>query len=241
MVSAEKIFLNWSGGKDSALSLYALQQQNKTPQALVTTIGAATQRITMHGVQRSLLEQQAKALGLPLQVVELNEQPGMEAYEESIHQSNRQLLHNGFTHCASGDLFLEDLKQYREGLYVKDGLHCLFPLWKQDTKALMQQFISKGFKAIVVCVNGNYLDESFCGRLIDQSFINDLPEGVDVCGENGEYHSFVFDGPIFQQPVRFQKSDVVKKEYPSPKASKDCFTTPLPATPFYFQELIPQQ
>jgi uncharacterized protein (TIGR00290 family) len=205
--------------------------------ALVTTINTSTNRISMHGVERSLLEQQAASIGLPLYTVELPEQPGMAAYEEAIGAVNQRLAAKGFTHVASGDLFLEDLKAYRETLYAKDNLGCLFPLWKIDTKELMHTFLSLGFKAIIVCVNSAFLDKSFCGRLLDESFIQDLPAGVDVCGENGEYHSFVFDGPIFSQPVAFTKGGIVFREYAPPKSS-DCFTTPQPLTGFYFCDLL---
>ena len=186
-----KAFMNWSGGKDSALSIYKAKRQGINIEALVTTINAVTERISMHGVRRTLLEQQAAALQLPLHVVELPEQPGMMEYERAIHHTNEMLKAKGFTHAVSGDLFLEDLKSYREKLYAEDGIECLFPLWKTGTKELMQTFIEKGFKAVLVCVNNSFLDKSFCGRLLDESLLNDLPANVDICGENGEYHSFV--------------------------------------------------
>jgi uncharacterized protein (TIGR00290 family) len=237
-----KAFMNWSGGKDSALSIYNAKQQGINIEALVTTINAATDRISMHGVRRALLEQQAAALQLPLYIVELPEQPGMTVYENAIHQSNGMLKAKGFTHAVSGDLFLEDLKSYREKLYAEDGIECLFPLWKTNTKELMQTFIENGFKAVLVCINGSSLDKSFCGRLLDESLLNDLPANVDICGENGEYHSFVFDGPIFSSPVSFQKGEVVFKEYAATKKNdEDCFTSPQPRAGFYFCDLLPQQ
>lgn len=233
-----KSFFNWSGGKDSALCLYKAKQQSLNVQALVTTVSQSTARITMHGVRRELLEQQAASIHLPLHVIELPSSTAMNAYEEAISKKNSELKGHRFTHAISGDLFLEDLKTYREGLYAKDGIECLFPLWKTDTKELMHQLIALGFKAIVVCVNGAYLDKSFCGRMLDESFINDLPANVDVCGENGEYHSFVFDGPLFHQPVAFTKGDTVYQEYPAPKKD-DCFTQPQPSAGFYFCDLLP--
>jgi uncharacterized protein (TIGR00290 family) len=232
-----KAFLNWSGGKDSALCLYKARQQGLNIEALVTAVNTGTNRISMHGVERTLLEQQAASIGLPLYTVELPEQPGMEEYELAISATNQKLKAKGFTHAVSGDLFLEDLKAYREKLYAKDHIDCLFPLWKIDTKELMQTFLALGFKAIIVCVNSAFLDKSFCGRLLDESFIKDLPAGVDVCGENGEYHSFVFDGPLFSKPVAFTKGEIVFKEYPAPQ-SNDCFTTPQPPTGFYFCDLL---
>ena len=237
-----KAFMNWSGGKDSALSIYKAKRQGINIEALVTTINAVTERISMHGVRRTLLEQQAAALQLPLHVVELPEQPGMMEYERAIHHTNEMLKAKGFTHAVSGDLFLEDLKSYREKLYAEDGIECLFPLWKTGTKELMQTFIEKGFKAVLVCVNNSFLDKSFSGRLLDESLLNDLPANVDICGENGEYHSFVFDGPIFSSPVSFQNGEIVFKEYAAPKRNDDdCSTSPQPRSGFYFCDLLPQQ
>jgi len=233
-----KSFFNWSGGKDSALCLLKAQQQDLNVQALVTTISESTDRITMHGVRRELLQQQATSIGLPLHVIELPSSTGMDIYEEAIHKKNNELKQHGFTHAISGDLFLEDLKNYRERLYAKDDLQCLFPLWQINTKELMFQFIDLGFKAVVVCVNEAFLHERFCGRLLDESFINDLPSNVDVCGENGEYHSFVFDGPCFSQPILFEKGEMIYQQYPAPK-SDDCFTDAKPQTGFYFLDLLP--
>lgn len=234
-----KLFLNWSGGKDSALSLLKSKQNGFNIEALVTSINKTSDRISMHGVQRTLLQKQAASLHLPLYTVELPENPSMIEYEEAISKTAQLLKAKGFTHAASGDLFLEDLKCYREKLYAKDQLECLFPLWKTGTKELIQTFFAEGFKAIVVCINNSFLDKSFCGRLLNQSFINDLPGCVDVCGENGEYHSFVFDGPIFSSPISFKKGEIVYKEFPSPANDKEeCFTKPQPPAGFYFCNLL---
>jgi len=233
-----KSFFNWSGGKDSALCLYKAQQEGLNVQALVTTVSQSTDRITMHGVRRGLLQQQAASIGIPLHVIELPSSTRMDIYENTIHKKNNELKQHGFTHAISGDLFLEDLKNYREGLYAQDGLQCLFPLWKMDTKELLLQFIDQGFKAIVVCVNESFLDKSFCGRLLDESFIEDLPSNIDGCGEHGEYHSFVFDGPIFSRPIFFETGEIVYQEYPAPKRD-DCFTDTKPQAGFYFLDLLP--
>lgn len=229
--------MNWSGGKDSALALYKAKQDGIPVEALVTSVNVSTDRISMHGVRRELLEQQAASLSLPLHTIELSEMPGMKAYEDAVHETHRQLKTDGFTHALFGDIFLEDLKIYREELLAKDDLHCLFPLWKMNGTEVMKQFFSFGFKAIVVCVNSEYLDKSFCGRLLDECFLKDLPTGVDACGENGEYHSFVFDGPIFTAPIAYEKGGMVFKEYTAPKTD-DCFATPQPAAGFYFRDLI---
>lgn len=206
-------------------------------EALVTTVNTATHRVSMHGVRRELLQQQAAELDLPQCIVELPEMPGMQAYEDSMHSMHRQLAAKEFTHAVAGDIFLQDLKAYREELLFENGLQALFPLWQLDSKELMRTFIKLGFKAVVVCVNNSYLDQSFCGRLLDESFIADLPPGVDPCGENGEYHSFVFDGPGFTRAVAFEKGAIVFKEYPAPKTG-DCFMHAQPATGFFFQDLL---
>jgi diphthamide synthase (EF-2-diphthine--ammonia ligase) len=148
-----------------------------------------------------------------------------------------KLKAQGFSQVASGDLFLEDLRTYRQELYAKDGLETIFPIWGLDTRALIEDFIGRGFKAIIVAVNESKLHPSFCGRIIDETFLHDLPRDVDPCGENGEYHSFVFDGPGFAAPVAFRKGAVVQHEYPAPKTADDCFTQPQPAVRFSFLEL----
>lgn len=235
-----KAFMNWSGGKDSALALYNMQQQGRSVEAMLTSINAATDRISMHGVRRALLQQQASCLRLPLHTIELPETPVMQAYEAAVQSSHQQLKEEGFTHGVFGDIFLEDLKSYRETLLAKDGLQCIFPLWKMKSHELLKQFFKAGFKAIVICVNSQFLDKTFCGRLLDESFIDDLPPDVDPCGENGEYHSFVFDGPVFSQPVQFKKGEIVYKEYAAPKTTGDCFRAPQASAGFYFQDLLPE-
>ena len=233
-------FISWSGGKDSSLALYYAQQQKINIQALVTSVNHAHDRISMHGVRRVLLEQQAALLKLPLHTIELSEQPDMKEYENAVDRCYASLKKEGFTQAIFGDIFLEDLKTYRENQLAKHDIIGLFPIWKKDTAALIHEFIALGFKAIIVCVNTNFLDESFCGRVIDEAFVNDLPNGVDPCGENGEYHSFVFDGPIFKSPVEFIKGEIVYKEYKTPGDSdKECFTTLQPPTGFYFTDLLP--
>lgn len=231
-------FLNWSGGKDSAYCLHIARQRGISVHALVTAVNEKHDRISMHGVRRTLLDRQAASIQLPLYTISLPEKASMTAYEEQIHLSNSSLKEQGFNHALFGDIFLEDLKSYREALYQKDDINCSFPLWKMNTGDIAREFIAAGFKAITVCVNGSMLDKSFCGRLLDESFLNDLPSSVDPCGENGEYHSFVFDGPVFDHPIQFEKGEIICQEYEAPK-SDDCFTTPQPATPFYFCDLLP--
>lgn len=227
--------MNWSGGKDSALCLHkALQLKQYNIQCLLTNVNASHNRISMHGVRRSLLEAQAASIGIPLQTIELPEQPTMQQYEEMMTKKLHELKSSGYSKAIFGDIFLEDLKNYREQKLKQLNIDCIFPLWKIDTTELIKEFLVSGFKAIVVCVNEKDLDKSFCGRIIDESFINDLPATVDVCGENGEFHSFVFDGPIFQQPIKFSKGEIVYKLYDAPKENDT-----LNKYGFYFCDLLP--
>lgn len=242
-MAVDKAFMSWSGGKDSALALHKTKGQGINVEALVTTVNTAMNRISMHGVRRELLEAQAASIGLPLYTVELPEMPDMKTYEDAVRQMHRSLVAEGFTQAVFGDIFLEDLKAYREELLFEDGLRCFFPLWKKDTKALLKEFVDEGFKAITVCINNAALDKIFCGRLLDASFVNGLPASVDPCGENGEYHSFVYAGPVFSTPVVFKKGEVVFKEYAAPIAtgednSKECFATPKAKAGFFFQDLL---
>jgi uncharacterized protein (TIGR00290 family) len=235
-------YMNWSGGKDSALCLHkAIESKKFDITQLLTSVNKVHDRISMHGVRRALLDAQAESIGIPLQTIELPEQPGMEEYEQHMMLKINDLKQMGCTHAVFGDIFLEDLKLYREKKLKEANIECAFPLWKIDTTELIKEFIELGFKSIIVCVNEKYLDKSFCGRMIDDSFINDLPANVDVCGENGEFHSFVFYGPIFKKPVEFIKGEIVRRLYEAPKnTDNSCFTTPDPSQyGFYFCDLLP--
>lgn len=236
-----KSYMNWSGGKDSSLCLHhILQNKQYAVDCLLTSVNAAHNRVSMHGVRRQLLEAQAHSIGLPLQTIELPEQPGMEEYEQAMMDKVTALRNNGCTHAIFGDIFLEDLKLYREQKLQQANIECVFPLWKQPTSLLVKEFIQLGFKSIIVCVNEQYLDKSFCGRVIDESFINDLPSNVDVCGENGEFHSYVFDGPIFKTAIPIEKGDIVYKKYAAP-ANTDNSCNPMDKASqygFYFCDLL---
>jgi uncharacterized protein (TIGR00290 family) len=233
-------YMNWSGGKDSALCLYkALEAKQFNISHLLTSMNTAHNRISMHGVRRALLDAQAKAIGIPLTTLELPEQPNMSVYEEAMMQKVNELKHSGCTHAIFGDIFLEDLKKYREKKLGEVGVDCVFPLWKKDSKDLVKEFIYQGFKSIVVCINEKYLDKSFCGRIIDESFLNDLPGHVDPCGENGEFHSFVFEAPVFKDPIMFVKGDIVYKKYTAPKNADDDIPSNAPDYGFYFCDLMP--
>jgi uncharacterized protein (TIGR00290 family) len=222
----KKAYLNWSSGKDSALALFKLQEQKVfAVEKLVTTINTDADRVSMHGLRNELLFQQAQSIGLPLQVIALNGAVSMEEYNSEMQKTTGLLLQEGYNYSVFGDIFLEDLRNYREEQLKKGGLQGVYPLWKKDTSELIQEFLQLNFKAIVVCVNANVLDKSFCGRIIDQDFLDDLPEGVDPCGENGEFHSFVFDGPVFKNPIAFEIGEKVEKSYPQNKNKEDnCFS-----------------
>ncbi|MBO9571625.1 MAG: diphthine--ammonia ligase [Chitinophagaceae bacterium] len=234
--------MNWSGGKDSALSLYKiLQDQRYSVDRLLTNVNAVHDRISMHGIRRELLIQQAASIGIELTTIELPENPGMNEYERIMTEKLSALKNNNYTTAIFGDIFLEDLKNYREKQLSTLGINCVFPLWKTSTRELMNEFLSLGFKAVIVCVNEQYLDKSFCGRLIDASFIRDLPPEVDICGENGEYHSFVFDGPVFKTPINFKIGEIVRRTYPAPSNNdRNCYQSTTPVQyGFYFCDLVP--
>ncbi|WP_245999590.1 adenine nucleotide alpha hydrolase [Paraflavitalea soli] len=236
-----KAYMNWSGGKDSSLCLHKiLQDERYSVDSLLTSVNAAHDRISMHGVRRELLNEQARSIGLPLHTIELPEQPGMQEYEQAMMQQVTALKAAGYTNAVFGDIFLEDLKIYREQKLATADIRCVFPLWKIPTQHLMNEFLALGFKAIIVCVNEKFLDRSFCGRLINDSFVRDLPPGVDVCGENGEYHSFVFDGPIFNYPIPYTKGEIVYRHYGAPQTSDNsCNPMDQPSTyGFYFCDLL---
>lgn len=210
---------NWSGGKDSCLALhYVLIEGLFDVKYLLTAVNETFNRVSMHGLRTTLLAEQAKSLGFELLQVQLPEMVSMEIYEAELSKQMNALKDQGINHSIFGDIFLEDLKSYREQQLIKFGFKAVFPLWKKDSLALIKEFINLGYKTIVVCAQ-NGLDH-FCGRIIDQSFLDDLPKGIDPCGENGEFHTFVFDGPIFSEPIRFQIGEKVFKTYTNPNGSE---------------------
>ena len=210
----EKAILNWSGGKDSAFCLSKiLEQQQYEVICLLTSVNERYQRISMHGVRVELLERQAESIGLPLIKLEMPEMPTMEVYESIMEAALKDLKSKGVTASIFGDIFLEDLRKYREGKLSLLNLKGVFPLWKISTSQLIREFIDAGFKAVITCVNEKYLGKSFAGRTIDKEFLNDLPPDVDPCGENGEFHSFVFGGPIFKKPIEFERGEIVYRKY----------------------------
>jgi uncharacterized protein (TIGR00290 family) len=232
-------YFNWSGGKDSALALWTLLKDKKyNVEYLLTSMNSFHDRVSMHGVRRDLVLAQAASINIPLITLELPEQPGMSEYENAMLSQVNWLKEKAITHSVFGDIFLEDLKKYREEKLAAVGINCVFPIWKRDTKQLMNAFIDAGFKAIIVCVNEKDLDKSFCGREIDINFCRDLPRTVDPCGENGEFHTFVYDGPIFSRPIRFKKGDIVHRQYPAPKNNGNNNQQTLDNYGFYFCDLL---
>jgi len=209
----EDVLFCWSGGKDSAMALHALRSAGDCRiTALLTTITEEYDRISMHGVRRALLERQAESLGLPLHAVLIPPQCINAIYEERMKEALAQHLTRGVRRVAFGDIFLEDLRVYREKNLAQIGMQALFPIWKRGTGELARDFVGLGFRAITVCVDPRVLDASFAGRELDASFFADLPVGVDPCGENGEFHTFVFDGPVFETPIAFRVGEKVLRD-----------------------------
>jgi uncharacterized protein (TIGR00290 family) len=235
-------YFNWSGGKDSSLALYELlQQQTYDIKALVTTVNAGHQRISMHGVRRELLHEQARLIGIPVHEILLPDSPNMSDYETAMLQGLQPLLDSGIRHCVFGDIFLEDLRRYREEQLKQIGVTAVFPLWKRSTRELAETFIDLGFKTVIVCTQADKLDASFTGRIFDRSFLNDLPENVDPCGENGEFHTFVYDGPIFREPVTFSPGEKVFRTYETNSDEEDvCGTTVQKSYGFHYIDLLPK-
>lgn len=209
----EKVIFAWSGGKDSAMALYELRNnKDYDVVALLTTVTEDYDRISMHGVRRVLLEQQAESLAMPLEKVYITKKSSNEEYENKMRDKLAHYQSIGVSSVAFGDIFLEDLKKYREENLSKVGMKGIFPIWKRDSKELARTFIGLGFKAIITCIDSKVLDKSFVGRIFDEQFLSELPANVDPCGENGEFHSFVYDGPIFSKPVPCEKGEIVLRD-----------------------------
>lgn len=212
-VADTPVLVSWSGGKDSCVALYEIQRaQTHRVAALLTTLTRDYDRICMHGVRRALLERQAASLGLPLHQVLISKGATNDEYETKMAEAFRAYRENGVDSVIFGDLFLEDIRAYREQFLARHNMHGLFPVWQRNTANFIREFIELGFKAIVICVDPKALDESFAGRIIDDEFLASLPANVDPCGENGEFHTFVFDGPNFARPVEFSVGETVSRD-----------------------------
>jgi len=213
MPTRESIVMCFSGGKDSAIALHEIRRADTyVVKELLTTVTIPYDRVTMHGVRRALVRQQADAIGIPITEVAVPPSSSNAVYEREMGHAFARLQAEGIRRVAFGDIFLEDLRVYREEQLAACNLECFFPIWKRDTTELAHQFVADGFKAVVVCVNPAVLNASFAGRPFDEAFLADLPPEVDPCGENGEFHTFVFDGPIFQWPVRISIGQVVERD-----------------------------
>lgn len=225
--------MNWSGGKDSALTLWrVLQAESYQIDSLVTTLNAANRRVSMHGVPEALLDAQANRLGMRQTKLFLPEQSTMSTYANQMAATLKPLVEAGVTHAIFGDIFLEDLRQWREDQLASQQLTGIFPIWQVPSRQLLHEFWDAGFATIVVSVNSQYLDASFCGRVLDASFVSDLPPTVDPCGENGEFHTFVYQAPYFSEPIPVQVVETVAKTYDYKTATGEAITST-----YYFADL----
>ena len=219
-----RVVMSWSGGKDSAQALRALlSDPGVEVAALLTTITEGYERVSMHAIRVELLRAQAAATGLPLVEVRIPPECVNDTYRARMEAAIASEPIAGIDHHAFGDLFLEDVRSYREETLATVGKEAVFPLWGIDTEELAYRFVADGFRAVVTCVDPNKLDPSFVGREYDAGFLDDLPPSVDPCGENGEFHTFVFDGPIFDSPVAFTHGETVERDG------------------FYFHDVVPVQ
>ncbi|UCB42072.1 MAG: diphthine--ammonia ligase [Dehalococcoidales bacterium] len=209
----ERVFFCWSGGKDSALALYEIiQSQTYEVVSLLSTVTEDYDRVRMHGVPRVLLERQADCLGLPLEVVHIPKNCSTEEYGVRMQETLTRFKQDGVSLVVFGDVFLEDVREYRENNLARIEMRAVFPLWGRDTAELAQSFVTLGFEAIITCIDSRVLDNRFIGRTIDDLLLSELPPGVDPCGENGEFHSFVLNGPIFKERVACALGEVVLRD-----------------------------
>ena len=242
----KKAIFNWSGGKYSSICLHKVLEEGEFEiVTLLTTVSEKYQRISQHGVRVELLDKQAENLGLNLHKAMVPEWPTMESYNELMSKTLKGFKQEEIEVSIFGDIFLEDLRKYREEKLAEVGFVGEFPLWKIPTDQLAQEFIDRGFKAVIVCVDEKHLDQSFAGREFNQAFLDDLPDGVDPCGENGEFHSFVYDGPIYSEPIAFEKGEVVRRTYEPKKSTAngneeyECGPDEMPVTGFWYCDLVP--
>jgi len=211
----QRSIFNWSGGKDSALALYhCLRNPHIDIQYLVTTVNDAADRISMHGVRTELLIKQAESIGIPLYQVRLPEMPDMETYDSVMRKHMQHFKEEGITHAIFGDIFLEDLKTYRDARLAEAGMSGIYPLWKRNTRELIREFLDLGFGTVIACTQSNL--ERIAGQEVTPTLINSLPKDVDPCGENGEFHTFAFRGPIFSEEIKYKTGEKVYKEYNTP-------------------------
>jgi uncharacterized protein (TIGR00290 family) len=209
----KRAWLSWSSGKDSAWCLEVVRRQGEYEvEALLTTVNAEFQRVAMHSVRESLLRAQAENAGLPLVTVPIPYPCPNAVYEEAMARAMERARAEGITHMIFGDLFLEDIRRYREEKLAGTGITPVFPLWGLDTRQLASQMVGAGLRALLTCVDPGKLDRSFAGRQFDADLLADLPANVDPCGENGEFHTFACQGPMFRAPIHFERGAVVERD-----------------------------
>lgn len=240
--------MNWSGGKDAALCLHRVLRHAECDIAsLLTTVNRHYGRVSQHGVRVELVEEQAAQIGLPLETIEMPRYPSMETYDRLMAETLSRFKDREITTAIFGDILLEDLRAYREEKLETAGFRGVFPLWKKPTDRLVREFLAAGFKAVIVCVNEQHLGKSFAGREFDEALLDDLPDGVDLCGENGEFHTFVYDGPLFKRPVNFTIGETIHRTYdpPAGRNSDDpCGSGDeenLRGTGFWYCDLLPDE
>lgn len=210
---SDKVLVSWSGGKDSAYALHEFVRANGSEiVALLTKVTAGYDRISMHGVRRALLQSQVESLGYPLEEMLIPQQCTDEKYEQLMGTALQKYSNLGISGVVFGDLFLEEVRNYREERLGRIGMKGIFPIWGRDTGELAQEFIDSGFRAKVVCVDTEVLDCDYVGREYDGQFLADLPKSIDPCGENGEFHTFVYDGPIFSWCIKLKRGEKVLRE-----------------------------
>jgi uncharacterized protein (TIGR00290 family) len=237
----EKVVFFWSGGKDSSICLHKVLQNNAYEvAALITTINKNFGRVSMHGVREELIEEQAKSIGIPLHKMYVNEGTNNE-YENVFKEALMLYKSKGIKKVIFGDIFLEDLKLYRDKLLEEVGMEGIYPLWKLNTRELLREFIGLNFKTITCCVNDAWLDKKWAGRVINENFIAELPLNVDPCGENGEYHTFCYSGPIFKNDIAFKKGEIIYKPVIIKTIEDDpcALSANKKTTGFWFCDLIP--
>ncbi len=209
----EKILFGWSGGKDSAMALHEIKKNNEYEVvSLLTTVTEDYDRISMHGVRRVLLEKQAESLGLPLHKVLIPKDCSNEIYAAKMTEALNKFKRDGVETVAFGDIFLEDVRQYRLDNLAKLNMKAVFPIWGRDSTELVHSFIALGFKSVVSCIDTKVMDKKFLGRQIDENFIAELPPGIDPSGENGEFHSFAYDGPLFKESIAYKRGESVLRD-----------------------------
>lgn len=207
-----KVWMSWSSGKDSAFALYKMKQQKIEVSGLFTTVNESANRVAMHAVRESLLQKQAEALNLPLHKIQIPSPCSEDTYNQNMSAFIEIAKKENVTHFAFGDLFLEDVRQYRVTKLLNSGIEPIFPIWRMPTNQVAREIIAIGQKTVITCIDPRKIAPTFAGRYFDESFLEDLPPGVDPCGEQGEFHSFVFDSPLFSSPLNIRVGEILERD-----------------------------